>query len=265
MASGAVLGQASCRRLHMRRDLALCRTRGVELRPVVRIRSTRSTQHLVDSEGAVLAELSLDKVRAESLLATATPASWTEVEVELAEDADPLLLDLVDEVLRKKGIDRASSPSKLSRALEETGTGAWRLPDARAEVVVSGSAAEEVLRYVDGHVHALVDLDPAVRRGLPDSVHRMRVTCRRPRSTLRSYRAVLERQVTDPIHEEPTADRSRSAGAWPGRHVGAHGSSGRTPTPPTGWSRHGVRHGSATRTGCAPHGPRLAAAGDSTC
>lgn len=48
----------------------------------------------------------------------------------------------------------------------------------------------------------LVDLDPAVRRGLPDLVHRMRVTCRRLRSTPRSYRAVLEREVTDPIREE---------------------------------------------------------------
>jgi inorganic triphosphatase YgiF len=184
------------------RDLALSRTRGAELRPVVRIRSTRSTRHLVDSAGAVLAELSLDKVRAESLLATAKRASWTEMEVELAEETDPLLLDLVDDALRRKGIDRASSPSKLSRALEETGTGASRLPDARAETVVPGSAADEVLRYVDGQVHALVDLDPAVRRGLPDSVHRMRVACRRLRSTLRSYRAVLEREVTDPIREE---------------------------------------------------------------
>lgn len=124
------------------------------------------------------------------------------MEVELAEDADPLLLDLLDKALRKKGIDRASSPSKLSRALEETGTGASRLPDACAETVVPGSAAEEVLRYVDGQVHALVDLDPAVRRGLPDSVHRMRVACRWLRSTLRSYRAVLEREVTDSIREE---------------------------------------------------------------
>ncbi|MFD8006741.1 CHAD domain-containing protein [Streptomyces mirabilis] len=121
------------------------------------------------------------------------------MEVELAEDADPLLLDLVDKALRMKGIDRASSPSKLSRALAETETGASRLPDTRAETAVPGSAAEEVLRYVDGQVHALVDLDPAVRRGLPDSVHRMRVACHRLRSTLRSHRAVLQREVTDPI------------------------------------------------------------------
>jgi hypothetical protein len=39
----------------------------------------------------------------------------------------------------------------------------------------------------------------------------------------------------------------------------------RATTPPNGWSRHGVRHGSGRTTGCAPHGPRLAATWDSTC
>lgn len=184
------------------RDLALSRTRGVELRPVVRIQSTRSTRHLADSEGAVLAELSLDRVRAESLLATSARATWTEMEVELAEDTDPLLLDAVDKALSTNGISRAGNPSKLSRALEETGTEAPRLPGERAETAVPGSAGDEVLRYVAEQVHTLVGLDPAVRRDRPDSVHRMRVTCRRLRSTLRSYRAVLEREVTDPIRAE---------------------------------------------------------------
>ncbi|MFB7503658.1 CYTH and CHAD domain-containing protein [Streptomyces broussonetiae] len=184
------------------RDLTLSRTRGAELRPVIRIRSSRSTRHLIDSEGAVLAELSLDSVRAESLLDTTVRASWTEMEVELAKDADPLLLDAVDKTLRKNGIARADGSSKLARALEETGTVAPRLPDKRAETVVPGSAGDEVLRYVDEQRHTLVNADPAVRRGLPDSVHRMRVTCRRLRSILRSYRAVLDREVTDPIRAE---------------------------------------------------------------
>ncbi|MCX4580076.1 CYTH and CHAD domain-containing protein [Streptomyces sp. NBC_01571] len=187
------------------RDLALSRTRGGDLRPVVRIRSTRSTQHLVGPEGTVLAELSLDRVRAESLLAKSTRAahtSWTEMEVELAQDVDPALLDVVDKALRKNGIDRAHNSSKLARALEETGTGAAPLSRERVEDVVPGSAAEDVLGYVNAQVHSLVDLDPAVRRGLPDSVHRMRVTCRRLRSTLRTHRAVLAREVTDPIREE---------------------------------------------------------------
>ncbi|MFE5143746.1 CHAD domain-containing protein [Streptomyces fagopyri] len=187
------------------RDLALSRTRGADLNPVVRIRSTRRTRHLVGPAGTVVAELSLDRVRAESLLAKSTRAAhtaWPEMEVELAEEADPSLLDVVDKALRENGIDRARSPSKLARALEETGTGAARPAQERAENVVPGSAAEEVLRYVDAQVRRLVDLDPAVRRGLPDSVHRMRVTCRRLRSTLRTHRAVLARGVTDPVREE---------------------------------------------------------------
>ena len=184
------------------RDLALSRTRGAELTPVVRIRSTRTTRHLVDSEGAVLADLTVDEVRAESLRGTTTLAAWTEMEVELADDADPALLDVVDKTLHKNGIDRAANPSKLARALEETGVGGPRLPDPRAEAVVPGSAGDDVLRYVDEQVHALVRLDPAVRRDVPDSVHQMRVTCRRLRSILRSYRSVLDREVTDPIRDD---------------------------------------------------------------
>ena len=184
------------------RELALSRTRGAELKPVVRIRSTRATRHLVDSQGAVLAELTVDEVRAESLRGTTTLAAWTEMEVELADDADPALLDVVDKTLRKNGIDRAANPSKLARALEETGVGGPRLPDSRAEAVVPGSAGDDVLRYVDEQVHALVRLDPAVRRDVPDSVHQMRVTCRRLRSILRSYRSVLDREVTDPIRDD---------------------------------------------------------------
>jgi len=185
-------------------DLALSHTRGAELRPVVRIRSTRAVRQLVGSQGTALAELSIDAVRAESLLATDTPvASWTEMEVELAPDGDPALLDVVDKTLRKSGVDRADSPSKLARALEETAVGAPRLAGERAgEIVARGSAGEAVLGHVADQISAVVKLDPAVRRDLPDSVHKMRVACRRLRSVLRSYRAILDRKATDPVRKE---------------------------------------------------------------
>ena len=184
------------------RELALSRTRGAELRPVVRIRSARGVRQLVGSDGTALAELSIDAVRAESLLATGTRAAWTEMEVELAPDTDPALLDAVEKTLGANGIGRAHSSSKLARALEETEVGVPRVPDACTGAVVSGSAGEEVLRYVDERIHALVNLDPAVRRDLPDAVHKMRTTCRRLRSVLRSYRSVLDRKVTDPVRSE---------------------------------------------------------------
>ncbi|MFD1276411.1 CHAD domain-containing protein [Streptomyces kaempferi] len=184
------------------RELALSRTRGTDLRPVVWICTTRRVRQLVGSDGTSLAELSIDSVRVESLLTVGARASWSEMEVELAPDSGPALLDAVDKALGEKGIGRAHSSSKLARALEETGVGTPSVTDERTEAVAPGSAGEEVPRYVNERIHTLVNLDPAVRRDLPDAVHKMRTTCRRLRSVLRSYRSVLDREATDPVREE---------------------------------------------------------------
>ncbi|MBZ6246975.1 CYTH and CHAD domain-containing protein [Streptomyces olivaceus] len=181
------------------RALVLSRTRGAELLPVVRIRSDRAVRHLRDAEGGLLAEVSLDEVRADSLLAGGGHAEWRELEVELADGVPASLLDTVEKKLRKKGVVRAGSPSKLARALRETGSAVAPVPSSG---VVAGSPGSYVLAYLREQVGRLVALDPAVRRELPDAVHRMRVTCRRLRGCLRSYRSVLDRRVTDPVRAE---------------------------------------------------------------
>ncbi|WP_189216556.1 MULTISPECIES: CYTH and CHAD domain-containing protein [Streptomyces] len=183
------------------RELALSRTRGAALRPVVRIRSTRALRHLLDAGGEVLAELSVDTVRADSLLDDGGRTKWTEMEVELADGVHPALLDRVEKVLRKHGVDRAQSPAKVVRALTETTPSLKRTADARAEVR-RGSAGAHVVAHVRKLVDTLTDLDPAVRRDVPDAVHRMRTTSRRLRSCLRAYRSVLDREVTDPVRHE---------------------------------------------------------------
>ncbi|KKD02262.1 CHAD domain-containing protein, partial [Streptomyces sp. WM6386] len=105
--------------------------------------------------------------------------------------------------LRKSGVDRADSPSNLARALEETAVGAPRVSDEPAGATVArGSAGEAVLDYVAEQIRTLVTLDPAVRRDVPDSVHKMRVAARRLRSVLRSYRPVLDPKITDPVRKE---------------------------------------------------------------
>ncbi|MFD4714180.1 CHAD domain-containing protein [Streptomyces sp. NPDC058430] len=180
------------------RDLALSRTRGAELTPVVRIRSSHEVRELVDGDGAVLAELSIDAVRAESLRAQGRSAAWREMEVELSEDADPALLDAVEKRLREHGIARAQSSSKLVRALDEMAPVPGGERDEAADLP-EGSVGEQVLAYVREQIRVLTALDPAVRRDRPDAVHRMRVACRRLRSCLRSYRSVLDREVTDAI------------------------------------------------------------------
>ncbi|MFE9623121.1 CHAD domain-containing protein [Streptomyces sp. NPDC006527] len=234
--------------------LVRSRVRGAELVPVVRLRSARDVRDLVDGEGRLLAEVSLDAVRADRLTGRGGSARWTEIEVELADGGDPAFLDTVEEQLRTAGVRPSASASKLARALEETrpkkerraekagkttkagktakadknakpgkttkpgktakagkaaaavqaGLAGQAVPAVRepSSAVAPLTAGDHVLMYLRAQRDALVELDPAVRRDLPDAVHRMRVATRRARSAFRSFAKVLDRAVTDPIGEE---------------------------------------------------------------
>ncbi|MGW2728440.1 CYTH and CHAD domain-containing protein [Streptomyces sp. NPDC001494] len=178
--------------------LVRSRVRGAELVPVVRLRSARDVRHLVDADGALLAEASVDTVTAERLNRAGGTTRWTEIEVELAEGADPALLDKVDKRLRKAGVRPSTSPSKLARALERTG--GTRTRSARPAPPVT--AGDHVLAYLREQRDEILDRDPAVRRDIPDSVHKMRVATRRMRSTFRTFRTVLDPAVTTPVAAE---------------------------------------------------------------
>ncbi|MFE9773149.1 CHAD domain-containing protein [Streptomyces sp. NPDC005931] len=214
--------------------LVRSRVRDAELRPVVRLRSDRDVRHLVDADGRLLAEVSADAVHAQRLADGGGTAEWTEIEVELADGGDPAFLDKVEKRLRKAGIRPSKSASKLARALAQTAPAAGhpsasdRAPD-RAPAPASApaeapkrtkkkqsekqtkkkrtkqsagtpvTAGDHVLAYVRAQRDALVELDPAVRQDVPDSVHRMRVATRRLRSTFRTFRGVLDRAATDPL------------------------------------------------------------------
>ncbi|MEU0395944.1 CYTH and CHAD domain-containing protein [Streptomyces sp. NPDC006208] len=204
------------------------RTRDAAVTPVVRLRSSRDVSHLVDEPGGPLAEVSVDTVSAERLTDGGGTASWTEIEVELADDGDPALLDAVDKRLRKAGVEPSASASKLARALAETEPGAPE-PAAAADAVAAPDdtagkapkaaeaakavrdrgarlkekhAGEYVLAYLREQRDAIVALDPAVRRDLPDAVHQMRVATRRMRSAFKTFRKIIDRDVTDPFGDE---------------------------------------------------------------
>ncbi|GGV77377.1 CHAD domain-containing protein [Streptomyces gelaticus] len=190
------------------------RVRDRGLVPVVRLFSARDVHHLLDADGALLAEVSVDRVRAERLTGGAGTAAWTEIEAELADDGDPAFLDAVEGRLRKAGVRPSASPSKLARALAETAPEPSKSPaegrkesPARRKQSPEGrtrrsTAGDHVLAYIRDQAEAIVALDPAVRRDLPDSVHQMRVATRRLRSALRTYRKILDREVTDPVGDE---------------------------------------------------------------
>ncbi|MGA5038203.1 CHAD domain-containing protein [Streptomyces capoamus] len=179
--------------------LVRSRVRNTPLIPLVRLRSTRDVRHLVDAEGTLLAEASLDTVTAERLTGKRRTAQWTEIEVELADGGDPAVLDQLEKRLRKAGVRPAASPSKLARALELT---AGRRRGGKTGPPRPATAGDHVLAHLRAQRDALVELDPAVRRGLPDAVHRMRVATRRARSTLRTFGTVLDRTATDPVGAE---------------------------------------------------------------
>ncbi|MFD9885537.1 CHAD domain-containing protein [Streptomyces alboflavus] len=183
--------------------LVRSRVREADLTPVVRLRSARDLRHLVDADGTLLAELSIDGVRADRLDGSTATTSWTEIEVELAPNGNPHLLDKVEKKLRKAGVQRSTSTSKLARALAET-AGSETAPAAvRPPAGLDpDTAGPHVLTYLREQRNALVDLDPAVRQDLPDSVHQMRVATRRTRSAFKTYGKILDRTVTDPIGEE---------------------------------------------------------------
>ncbi|MFJ4786323.1 CHAD domain-containing protein [Streptomyces sp. NPDC088794] len=186
--------------------LVRSRVRDAELVPVVRLRSDRDLRHLVDADGRLLAEVSVDAVHAEGLAEGAGAAQWTELEVELADGGDPAFLDKVDKRLRKAGVRPSKSSSKLARALAETAPkrkgGGKKKQSAQPAPADPVTAGDHVLAYVREQRDALLALDPAVRQDAPDSVHRMRVATRRTRSAFRSYAKVLDRTVTDPMGEE---------------------------------------------------------------
>jgi CHAD domain-containing protein len=64
------------------------------------------------------------------------------------------------------------------------------------------AAGDVVLAYLARHITRLKALDPLVRRDDPDSVHQMRVTVRRLRTTLQAYPAILPRPATQHLRDE---------------------------------------------------------------
>jgi CHAD domain-containing protein len=201
-------------------------TRGVEVAPVVRLRTRRRRWQLADDEGRPLAELVEDRVTAHTLgsdignttdigdTADASHTSdtgdtgamsWREVEVELSEHGSVALLDQVEQRLLDAGAQRSGAASKLSRVLADrlSGTVKGAEPDAdRAEPDAGDSAGATVLAYLREQAGRLRRFDPLVRRDAPDSVHQMRVASRRLRSAVQAYRRVLDRDATRPLAEE---------------------------------------------------------------
>jgi CHAD domain-containing protein len=180
-------------------ELTRVHRRRAALKPVAELITRRRRWVLADDTGRQLVEVVDDQVSAHTMGRETTASSWREIEVELAEHGQPELLDTIEQRLRKIGIRRAGSSSKLGRVLEP------RLRTSREPVskrVKAGSAAEAVLDYLGDQLAAIRAQDPLVRQDAPDALHQMRVAARRARSALQAFRTVLSREATRELIEE---------------------------------------------------------------
>jgi CHAD domain-containing protein len=128
---------------------------------------------------------------------------WREWEVELG-DGSPSLLDAVEGQLLDAGASPATVSSKLGRVIGEM------LPagSSRHSTVdqASGKGKPTVRQLLAAqlgqHLARLLEQDAGVRADHAEAVHRLRIAARRLRSTLTTFRPVLDTSVTDPVREE---------------------------------------------------------------
>jgi CHAD domain-containing protein len=152
---------------------------------VARVQTRRTVHHLRNKTGEVLADFSDDDVQAEALSPEHRSQHWREWELELI-DGPRTLLDAGQKLMTRAGIRRSRYDSKLAHALGR------RLPTVTpSHHGPKGSAGGVLLAYITDQVQALTEQDPLVRLDAHDAVHKMRVSTRRMRSALATYRRLF--------------------------------------------------------------------------
>ena len=180
--------------------------RNAALAPVAELDTVRREWTLCEPDGHAVATVTDDRVTARTLVpgpdggtgVDTDPRHWAEIEVELAEHGTPEVLDRIEEALGRAGVHRSGSASKLGRVLAD------RIPPAPARPTAgrAATAGDVVLAYLAEQADVIHATDPQVRRDAPEAVHDMRVACRRFRSALQSFRALLDRTRTDDLVAE---------------------------------------------------------------
>lgn len=163
------------------------------LLPIAELATRRVETELIDTQGAVVALLSDDTVTATRPGKT---KHWRELEIELTSKGSPELLDSIGAVLLEAGIAPAGQASKLVRALGKSLAAEGR-PLGR-----KSSAAEIIAAYIAEQIGVIQGRESEVRADEPDAVHKMRVATRRLRSILRTFRPLLNTELTEPLRTE---------------------------------------------------------------
>jgi CHAD domain-containing protein len=173
---------------------------GKSLGPVVTLETQRHPYVMVSADGGTV-ELVDDTVsiREDGNVV----AVFREIEVEADEaDHDPSLA-LMEAIVA--GLEEAGAvPGTASKAASALGPRASAPPDVAVPPLpgAQGLAADALRTMICTHVRSLLLADVAVRRGLPDSVHQMRVAARRLRSVLRTFDPLFAPTWSHPLQVE---------------------------------------------------------------
>jgi CHAD domain-containing protein len=149
------------------------------IRPIARLEVSRTRHRIYRADGALIAEVARDDVRAVDLGGGVRASRWHEVEVELGRAGDRKLAGRVAPLLGKAGAVSSTSRSKLSRALLGIGNEGVGTPRTSSGAVL--------IDYMSAQSDAIVAGHFAIQRDADESVHRTRVALRRLRSTVRSF------------------------------------------------------------------------------
>jgi CHAD domain-containing protein len=181
-------------------DLVRALVRTAPVAPVARLRTRRRRIELHDQEGKRLGDVIDDEV---SVLGRGRVAArFRELDVAVDDDAPDDLADAVAGRLRAAG---AGPPDPTPKIVHALGWRALEPPDVTSlgRLRASPSAGDVVRAALEASVAHLIAHDPGVRLGDdPEDVHQARIATRRLRSSLRTFRALLETEWAKSLRDD---------------------------------------------------------------
>lgn len=164
------------------------------------VNTTRTTYTFADRHAKPLVEVADDQVIVE--VNTREINAFHEIEVELVKDSKRSRKVLRE--IQNRILDTGANPITLSKLASALGPAATEPPDVPDLGPLSKDClAVDFIAYVIAeHTRHLLMADVGVRRGMPDSIHQMRVSARRLRSTLRSFKGLVDLERTQQLRTE---------------------------------------------------------------
>ncbi len=174
--------------------------RNKEIKYLADVNTTRMTYTLVDKHGDSLVEVADDQVSVEQNKSEFN--AFHEIEVEILHDSKRAM-NLLREV-QKRILDSGASPMKLSKLASAMGPVASEPPDVPdlGPLAKDCLAVEFIQHVISEHTRHFLLADVGVRRGEPDSIHQMRVAARRLRSSLSSFKGLVDVERTQHLRRE---------------------------------------------------------------